>query len=861
MLLGNSTRVLPPSLFTIFEFLEYFGIIFRSEDLCLWVGDRGLIAMLADQFTMSLSVKFIKQATWINQGLLRLMRPQSRSLRSIFLIGSFICMRNSLLIDLAQFPSPSPPPSNPREYTMTTSKHSCSIVRLPVGRPMAPYSDLSYATTRSSLILVGYFEVNPTASIRKAVQRRLEGLLTKAVRADEGGKTKDLFLVPLSRGCLWEGCATTKQGNERPLYIGCSLPSSRFQMSLMGEVKFFLGLQIHQSPRGIFFNQAKYALKILHKHGMENGQSTGTPMATKPKLDDDLSGNPVAKLTTVLKSGHSCNLKLLCNFVKKFLGTVRFGNDQFALILGYGDLVQGNITINRVYYVKGLNHNLFSAGQFCDADLKVAFRKSSCFVRDLQGNDLLTGSRGSDLYTISLQELKSLTPLCLMAKASPTQAWLWHRRLSYLNFDYINMLSKKDVMIEDAHVPSQQELDLLFCPLYDEFFTACTLSVNKSSSPTNNSNQQDTIPITNIQPTSAPSTPTYVHAKENNDNQAEEDHLQDDEFTNPFCASVQEVDESSSHNIVNSNVPTFNQPQVSEYQWIKEQPLEQVHGNPSKPVQTRLQVATDLEICMFALTVWEIVDKPFGKSVIRLKCLWKDKNDEDQTIIRNKARLVAKGYAQEEGIDFEESFAPVACLEAVRIFIAYAAHKSFPIYQMDVKTEFLNGLLTEEVYVAQSDGFVDPDHLEKAKYALEILHKHGMEKGQSIVSWMSKKQDCTAMSLAEAEYVALSAFSWMSKKQDCTAMSSAEAEYVALSACCTQSAIAISCNPVQHSHNKHIHARYHFIKEQVENGIVELYFAKTKYQLADMFTKALPKDSTKASSGRSPNEAVRNVVV
>ncbi|GJR81025.1 hypothetical protein Tco_0151810 [Tanacetum coccineum] len=86
------------------------------------------------------------------------------------------------------------------------------------------------------------------------------------------------------------------------------------------------------------------------------------------------------------------NLKLLCNFVEKYLGTIRFGNDQFALILGYGDLVQGNITINRVYYVNGLNHNLFSVGQFCDADLKVAFQKYTCFVRDLQGNNLLIGN-------------------------------------------------------------------------------------------------------------------------------------------------------------------------------------------------------------------------------------------------------------------------------------------------------------------------------------------------------------------------------------------------------------------------------------------------------------------------------------
>nr|GFA00401.1 retrovirus-related Pol polyprotein from transposon TNT 1-94 [Tanacetum cinerariifolium] len=113
------------------------------------------------------------------------------------------------------------------------------------------------------------------------------------------------------------------------------------------------------------------------------------------------------------------------------------------------------------------------------------------------------------------------------------------------------------------------------------------------------------------------------------------------------------------------------------------------------------------------LQVWELIDKLFGKTVIRLKWLWKNKKDEDQTVIRNKARFVAKAYSQEEGIDFEESFAPVARLEAVQIFIVYAAYKSFLIYLMNVKTTFLNGPLKEEVYVAQPDGFVDPDHPEK----------------------------------------------------------------------------------------------------------------------------------------------------
>nr|GFB16640.1 retrovirus-related Pol polyprotein from transposon TNT 1-94 [Tanacetum cinerariifolium] len=144
----------------------------------------------------------------------------------------------------------------------------------------------------------------------------------------------------------------------------------------------------------------------------------------------------------------------------------------FAPILGYGDLVQGNVTINRVYYVEGLNHNLFLVGQFCDADLEVAFRKSTCFVRDLQGNDFLIGNHGSDLYTISIQESTPSTSLCLMSKAIPTQALLWHRRLSHLNFDYINLLSKKDIVIG---LPKLKYIK-------DQLCSSCELSKAKRSS-------------------------------------------------------------------------------------------------------------------------------------------------------------------------------------------------------------------------------------------------------------------------------------------------------------------------------------------------------------------------------------------
>ncbi|GJS82309.1 retrovirus-related pol polyprotein from transposon TNT 1-94 [Tanacetum coccineum] len=260
-------------------------------------------------------------------------------------------------------------------------------------------------------------------------------------------------------------------------------------------------------------------------------------------------------------------------------------------------------------------------------------------------------------------------------------------------------------------------------------------------------------------------------------------------------------------------------------------------------------------MCMFALTVSIVEPKNIKEAMADsawIEAMQEELHqfdrlqDEDQTVIRNKARLVAKGYAQEEGIDFEESFAPVARLEAVRIFVAYAAHKSFPIYQMDVKTTFLNGPLKEEVYVAQPDGFVDPDHpdkvyrLRKALYGLkqalrawyDELSKFLISKGftkdlrcpeggnedyflglpfhQSPTSQMDVKegQDVyVPMSSAEAEYVALSAscaqVMWMR-----TQLQDYGFNYNKIPLYCdSQSAIAISCNPVQHSRTKHIHTR------------------------------------------------------
>nr|GEX99149.1 retrotransposon protein, putative, unclassified [Tanacetum cinerariifolium] len=493
---------------------------------------------------------------------------------------------------------------------------------------------------------------------------------------------------------------------------------------------------------------------------------------------------------------------------------------------------------NKTSVTAWLNHNLFSIGQFCDADLEVAFRKSTYYIRDLKGNDLLTGSRGTDLYSITLQDTNSPNPICLMAKATLSQAWLWYRRLSHLNFDTINLLSKKknDIVVglpklkfvkdhlcsscklgkakrKPFHTKttssSKRQLQLLhmdLCgpmrvasingkkyvlvivddysrytwthflrykdetpevlidflrlvqrglqaqvrivrtdkgteflnqtlhtyfaaegilyqtdgenldkmkekcdacifvgPMFNELLNGSSQVVSKSSAESttdipNQRQQQHTTPLNNkttIDPTCQVPTQAPTVTSTENINQAkmieENAQVENDEFINIFY-----------------------------------HPLEQVIRNPSQSVRTRRQLESDGKMCMFTLTVsrtkpknikeamadsawiesmqeelhqfdrldvWELVDRPLCKNVINMK--------------------------------IEESFAPVARLEAVWLFIAYAAHKAFTVYQMDVKTTFLYGPLKEEVYVNQPDGFVDPYHpnkvyrLKKALYGLK----------------------------------------------------------------------------------------------------------------------------------------------
>ncbi|GKD78676.1 retrovirus-related pol polyprotein from transposon TNT 1-94, partial [Tanacetum coccineum] len=550
--------------------------------------------------------------------------------------------------------------------------------------------------------------------------------------------------------------------------------------------------------------------------------------------------------------------------------TVRFGNDHVAAIPSFDDLQWGNILITMVYFVEGLGHKLFSVGQFCDSDLEVAIRRNTCFVRNLDGVDLLKGNSTTNLYTINLHDMASASPIFFMARATSTKSWLWHQRLSYLNFDTINDLARNDLVTglpkfkyhkehicpsceqgkskRASHLPkpvpnSKQRLHLLHMDLCGPMRIASInrkrvgISHQASSVRTPQQNKVverrnrtlveaartmlifsraplflwveaiatvcytqnrsiihrrfDKTPYELIigrkpdisflhvfgalcypkndredirklgakamhddhiggQPSAAPRTVSAAQAPQDVEElETQQQHVQhqpatiadnvpnamfdDNTFVNPFATpSTSFVESSSSQYVDPSNMYTFYQPYPHEYQWTKDHPLEQVIGEPSRPVLTRNQLRTYGDMCM--LDVWVLVPPLDNIKPLTLKWLFKNKHDKENTVIRNKTCLVVRGYRQEKGIDFEESFAPVARMEAIRIFLAYVAHKSFTVFQMDVKTTFLNGTLKEDVYVCQPERVIDADHpshvykLKKALYGLKqakfLLQNH-----------------------------------------------------------------------------------------------------------------------------------------
>nr|GFA05079.1 retrovirus-related Pol polyprotein from transposon TNT 1-94 [Tanacetum cinerariifolium] len=665
----------------------------------------------------------------------------------------------------------------------------------------------------------------------------------------------------------------------------------------------------------------------------------------------------------------------LINFVQNFLGTVKFGNDHVAKIIGYGDYKIGNVTISKVYFMEGLWHNLFSVGQFCDSDLEVAFCQHTCFIRNLDGVDLLTGSRGNNIYTLSLKDMMASSPICLLSKASKTKSWLWHRCLSHLNFGAINHLARQGLVrglpklkFKKDHLCSacamgkskkksykpkskdtnQEKLYLLYMDLcgpmrvesvngkkyiivivddYSRFTwvkflrskdealdfiirflkmiqvrlkvsvhrirtyngtefvnqtlreyyeqvgishetsvarspqqngvikrrnrtlieaartmliyaqaslflwaetmaTACytqnrsiirihhrltpyELLHNKLPDllflhvfgslcyPTDDSENlgklqpnadigifigyaptkkafpdlQQTLGPTLNEMTSAtinsglvqkPSSSTPYVLPLRNDWDLLFQPLFDELLTphqvlilqllqlllqllmnDPlFGVPIPEVTSAQSSSTVSSHTIVQSDHQIPEYnsKSTKDHPLNNIIGRLSRPISTWLQLHEQALFCYYDAFLTSVETKTYKDALTQscwIEAMQEELNEFER--LEKKARLVAHGYRQEKRIDFEESFALVARLEAIWIFLAYVAHKNMAVYQMDVKTAYLNGNLREEVYVSQPDGFVDqdnPNHVYKLKKALYGLkqapHACGYSNGGEI---------------------------------------------------------------------------------------------------------------------------------
>nr|GEV18872.1 hypothetical protein [Tanacetum cinerariifolium] len=516
--------------------------------------------------------------------------------------------------------------------------------------------------------------------------------------------------------------------------------------------------------------------------------------------------------------------------------------------------------------------------------LEVAFRQHTYFIRNLEGVDLLSGSRGNNLYTLSLGDMMASSPICLFCNALKTTSWLWHRRLSHLNFGAINHLARHGLVqglpklkFEKDHLcfacamgkskkkshktksedTKQEKLYLLHMDLYGPM---CVEGVNENNenlgklqpkvdigifigyvpinkafriynrrtrriietihvdfneltamafehsssgptlhemtpvtissglvpnstsstpvdhpaleviaqiakvvtpesgastgSPSSKTVNQDAPSPSNSQRTQKPQSSIIPNNVEDDNHDLDVAHINDDPF---FGILIPEVlsDQSSSTDIIHTIVHPDHQIFKPNSKWTKDHPLENIIGQHARPVYTRLQLHEQALFCYYddfltfvkpktykdALTqscwiesiqkelnefkhleVWELVPRPDKVIVITLKWIYKLKLDELGGILKNKARLVARGYRQEEEIDFEESFAPVARLEAIRIFLTFAAHMNMVVYQMDMKTVFLIGNLREEISQSPRGIFIN-----QLKYALESLKKYNFE--------------------------------------------------------------------------------------------------------------------------------------
>nr|GEW33598.1 integrase, catalytic region, zinc finger, CCHC-type, peptidase aspartic, catalytic [Tanacetum cinerariifolium] len=456
------------------------------------------------------------------------------------------------------------------------------------------------------------------------------------------------------------------------------------------------------------------------------------------------------------------NCSWLKNFVKKFIETVRFRNDHFDAIMGYEDYMIGDSVISKVYYVEGLGHNLFSVGQFCDSNLEVEFRKHSCYVRKEDGVELLKGYRGSNMYTVSIEDMINIFHQKSVLR-TPLQNGVVERQIRTLVEAAQKMLIFSKVLITGPELilltpgqissgivpnpvhatsyvpPTNKDLEILFQPVFDEYLEP--VSVERP------------IPLTLAGVAAGPTIRANPFA-----------YAKDNPFVNVFAPEPSSK-KSSSGDASSTDSNQVIQPHNHLRKWSKDHLLDNIIGNPSRSMSTRKQLATDALWCFYNFVLSKVEPK-------NLKTAMDD-----------------------------------ACWFEAIIFNANAASKNMIIYQMDVKTVFLSGKLKEEVYVSQPEGFVDPDYpthiyrLKKALYGLKqaprawyntlsrFLLENKFSKGVVDPTLFTQKigcQDTRRSTSGSAQFLGCKLVSWSLKKKKSMAISTIKVEYIAMSECYAQ---------------------------------------------------------------------------
>nr|GEU61183.1 retrovirus-related Pol polyprotein from transposon TNT 1-94 [Tanacetum cinerariifolium] len=569
----------------------------------------------------------------------------------------------------------------------------------------------------------------------------------------------------------------------------------------------------------------------------------------------------------------------LTNFVSKFLGTVQFENNHVAKIIGYGDYQIGNVTISRVYYVKGLGHNLLSVGKFCDSNLEVKCLRSkeealdfitkflkmiqvrlkappdisheTSVARTPQQNGIVKRRNRTLIEAARTMLIYAKAPLFLWAEVVTTACYtqnrssirrrhgktpyeLLHEKIPDLSYLYVfgalcyttndsenlgKLQPKADIgifigyaptkkyfwiykrrtrrIIETIHVDfdeltamaSEQrslEPDLLFQPLFDE--------------------------LLNPPPSVDHPAPEVIASI------AEVVAPEPAESTGSPSSTIVDQDRSSASN--SHTLPETQSPVTSNDVEEENHDLNVVHMNNDP---------------FFGISFPENIFEASSSSDV-IPTIYKVKLDELGGVLKNKARLVARSYRQEEGIDFEESFAPVARLDAIRIFLAFFAHMNVIVYQMDVKTVFLNGILRKEVYVSQPDGFVDQEnlnHVYKLKKALYGL-KPAPRSWYDLLSKFLLSQEFSKGTVDPTLFIRRQGKDILLAKPTEKHLHVVKRIFKYLRGTVNRGLWYLKDSSIVLTVYADVdHA------EQVENRVVEHYFVNTEYQLADIFIKAL----------------------